>query len=250
MKKEELKNQILSKPLPRNIAFILDGNGRWAKKRGMPRIFGHAKGIETLVEISESCQDLGIESILVYAFSTENWNRPKDEVSFLMKALIDSLAKYKKRIIKKKMRVRIIGERSNLSPSVISAINDIESASESFTSFTLYICFNYGSRLEITNSVKEIARKVVNNELSIDDITEDDITNNLYTKDIGPIDLLVRTSGELRLSNFLLWQLAYSEFIFDKTYWPDFHTKELYLAINEYQSRNRRFGGLEDKNHE
>lgn len=248
MNKKELKERIMKKPLPKNIAIILDGNGRWAKKRALPRIAGHAKGIKTLVEISECAQDLGLSNVLVYAFSTENWNRPTDEVQFLMKALIDSLNKYKPRIIKRQARIKILGERDNLSPEILQAIKEIEEATCMFTGYTLNICFNYGSKQEIVHAVKEICQEVNNGNIKIDDINEELINKSLYTKDIGPIDLMIRTSGEERLSNFLLWQLAYSEFVFTKCYWPDFHEKEFYEAIDEYQSRNRRFGGLTETN--
>ncbi len=248
MKKDELRTLIMEKPLPKNVGIILDGNGRWAKKRGMPRIYGHAKGIKTLVEISEVAQDLGLESIIVYAFSTENWSRPSAEVKFLMNALIDSMNRYKSRIIKRQMRIRIIGEKDNLTPDILKTISDIEDATKDFNKYTLYICFNYGSRQEITNAVKNIALEVKEGKLDINDINPELIDKSLYTKDISAIDLLIRTSGEERLSNFLLWQLAYSEFVFTKTYWPDFHEKEFYEAIYEYQNRSRRFGGLEKNN--
>lgn len=250
MKSRELREKILSKPMPKNIAIILDGNGRWAKKRGLPRIVGHAKGIKTLVEISEETQDLGLDSLLVYAFSTENWSRPTDEVKFLMNALIENLVKYKKRIIKRQTKVVILGERNNLSEDVLNAINEIERDTAMFDSFTLGICFNYGGHQEIINATKELAEEVLSGNLKIEDINKEIFEKHLYTKDFGPLDLLIRTSGEERLSNFLPWQSAYSEFVFTKTYWPDFHAKELYMAIDEYQSRSRRFGGLEKKGHE
>ncbi len=246
MKKEELKTEILKKPLPRNIAIILDGNGRWAKKRAMPRTFGHAKGIDTLVKISEVAHNLGIENLLVYAFSTENWSRPKEEVDFLMKALVSSLKKYKKRVIKNQTRIKVIGEKNNLSKEILDTIAEIENDTAHFTSFTLGICFNYGGQQEIVHAAKEIALLVKDGNLNIDDITPQLFEQHLYTKEIGPIDLLIRTSGEERTSNFLPWQLAYSEFIFTPVLWPDFNEKELYLSIQKYQNRNRRFGGLKE----
>lgn len=248
MKIEEFKNKILTKPVPKTIAFILDGNGRWAKKRGMPRTFGHAKGIEALVKTSENCREIGVKTMLVYAFSTENWSRPSDEVEYLMKALINSLKKYKSKLLKNQTRVVILGERSNLSKDVLNIINEVEELTKDFTSYTLGICFNYGGRQEIVNATKEICKEVVSGNLSIEDISIDCFEQHLYTKGFDQVDLMIRTSGEQRLSNFLPWQLTYSEFIFTNCYWPDFNKKELYLCIDEFQSRNRRFGGLENKN--
>lgn len=244
----QLKQEILNKQIPNSIAFILDGNGRWAKKRGMPRTYGHTKGIEALVKISEACHELGVKNVLVYAFSTENWSRPKEEVDFLMNALIENLAKYKKKLVTNQTRVKVIGERDNLPENILGAIEEVEELTKDFTSYTLGICFNYGGRQEIVHATKEIAKQVVEGKISIDEINVDLFEKNLYTNDFYDIDLMIRTSGEERLSNFLPWQLAYSEFIFTKCYWPDFNKKELYLAILEYQSRNRRFGGLENKN--
>lgn len=244
----QLKQEILNKQIPNSIAFILDGNGRWAKKRGMPRTYGHTKGIEALVKISEACHELGVKNVLVYAFSTENWSRPKEEVDFLMNALMENLAKYKKKLVTNQTRVKVIGERDNLPENILGAIEEVEELTKDFTSYTLGICFNYGGRQEIVHATKEIAKQVVEGKISIDEINVDLFEKNLYTNDFYDIDLMIRTSGEERLSNFLPWQLAYSEFIFTKCYWPDFNKKELYLAILEYQSRNRRFGGLENKN--
>ena len=248
MKIDELKNKILSKPVPKTVAFILDGNGRWAKKRGLPRTFGHAKGIETLVKTSENCRDIGINTMLVYAFSTENWSRPTEEVEYLMKALISSLAKYKNKILKNKTRIKFLGERDNLFENVLKSIIEIEEATKDFTSYTLGICFNYGGRQEIVHACKEVYKDIADGKMSIDDLNVESFERHLYTSEFGPIDLMIRTSGEQRISNFLPWQLAYSEFIFTNCYWPDFNKKELYSCIEEFQSRNRRFGGLENKN--
>ena len=250
MKIDELKNKILSKKIPNTIAFILDGNGRWAKKRGLPRTFGHAKGIETLVKTSELCRDLGVKAMLVYAFSTENWSRPSDEVEFLMKAFVKNIDKYTEKLIKNKTRVLIIGERTNLPSDVLETINKIEGLTKEFTNYTLGICFNYGGKQEIVHATKAICKKVVDGEISIDDINVELMDNHLYTAGIEPVDLMIRTSGEQRLSNFLPWQLTYSEFIFSSCYWPDFSKRELYECIDLFQSRNRRFGGLENKNAE
>ena len=245
MNTEELKNKILEKEVPKNVAIILDGNGRWAKKRGMPRTYGHSKGIETLVEISETCKKINIKNLLVYAFSTENWNRPKDEVDFLMKAFVDNLTKYKKKMIKNEARVKIIGEKNNLNDKILAKIEEIEDATKEFNEYTLYICFNYGGHEEIVHAARSLAKKVSDGIISVDDINNQSFENELYTNEVGPIDLLIRTSGEQRTSNFLPWQLAYAEFVFTPTYWPDFHKQDLYETILEYQSRSRRFGGLE-----
>ena len=248
MRIDDLKKEIMDKPIPKTIAFILDGNGRWDKKRGMPRTYGHAKGIENLVKISESCHAIGIKSALVYAFSTENWSRPKDEVDYLMNALIENLEKYKNKLVKNQTRIKIIGERNNLPERILNAIEEVEELTKDFTSYSLGICFNYGGRQEIVHASKEIAKQVLEGKIKVDDIDVNLFEQNLYTTSFDEVDLMIRTSGEERLSNFLPWQLAYSEFIFSKCYWPDFNKKELYLAIKEYQSRNRRFGGLENKN--
>lgn len=248
MRLEELKSKVLSRPLPKNIGVILDGNGRWAKKRLMPRVMGHAKGIKTLVEIARVCREINISSLTVYAFSTENWNRPSDEVSFLMNALINSFDQYKEKIIKNKVKVKVLGERTNLNEKILKAINEIEEATKDFDGFVFNICFNYGGRQEIVHAVKNICSQVLANEISVDEINTDTVSQNLYSSPFVDMDLIIRTSGEERLSNFLLWQCAYSEFIFTKTYWPDFHEKELFVALDEFQSRNRRFGGLENKN--
>lgn len=248
MRINDLKKEIMDKPIPKTIAFILDGNGRWAKKRGMPRTYGHAKGIENLVKISEACHEIGIKSVLVYAFSTENWSRPKDEVDYLMNALIENLEKYKNKLVKNQTRIKVIGERDNLPERILNAIEEVEELTKDFTSYSLGICFNYGGRQEIVHASKEIAKQVLEGKIKVDDIDINLFEQNLYTTSFDEVDLMIRTSGEERLSNFLPWQLAYSEFIFSKCYWPDFNKKELYLAIKEYQSRNRRFGGLENKN--
>ena len=248
MKIDELKNKILANPIPKTIAFILDGNGRWAKKRGLPRTFGHAKGIETLVKTSENCREIGVKTMLVYAFSTENWSRPSEEVEYLMKALINNLSKYKNKLLKNKTRVVVLGERNNLSEDVLKTINEVEELTKDFTSYTLGICFNYGGRQEIVHATKEICKQVLDGKISVDDINTDLFEQQLYTSGFDSVDLMIRTSGEQRLSNFLPWQLTYSEFIFTNCYWPDFNKKELYLCIDEFQNRNRRFGGLENKN--
>lgn len=246
---KELLLQINKDKLPNHIGIILDGNGRWAKKRGMPRIFGHKKGIDTLGNIVKKTKELGIKNLTVFAFSTENINRPEKEVKFLMEQFILFYKNKYKKLIDNKTNVKIIGEYDNLPKEVVSAIKDINSYPFNEDSFTFTICFNYGSRKEITNSVKEISTLVKTGRIKISDINEELIEKHLYTKDLEPLDLIIRTSGEYRLSNFLLWQAAYSEFYFTSVHFPDFNEEELYKAIIDYQSRNRRFGkiGEEDE---
>lgn len=244
MEINELKEILLNNNVPKTIGIILDGNGRWAKEKGMPRTMGHAEGIKTLVEIAEASRDVGVKNLIVYAFSTENWNRPTDEVNFLMKALVNSFDLYIGKIIKNKTHIHVIGEKDNLPAEVLETINKVEDTTKEFDNLHIYLCFNYGSRKEIEHAVKEIAIKYKNNEISLDDINQNLISNNLYTAGLPDIDLLIRTSGELRLSNFMLWQLSYAEFSFPKTYWPDFHTKEYYECLLEYLKRDRRFGSI------
>ena len=244
MKTEALKELILNKPLPKHIGIILDGNGRWAKKRLLPRNLGHKKGVDTLREIAVEAKNIGIECLTVFAFSTENWNRPKEEVDYLLNLIKNYYHTNLNKLKEKQIKIKFIGSRKNLPNDLILMMEDIEYQSKDFAGFTLAIAFNYGSREEITQACKKITNMVLENKISVSDINEDLITNNLYTNEFPPLDLIIRTSGEQRLSNFLLFQAAYAEFYFPKTLWPDFHKKELYLAIQEYQNRNRRFGGL------
>lgn len=244
MRKDELLKEIKNKNIPTHVAFILDGNGRWAKEKGLPRTFGHKKGADTLQEIIKSSSELGISYVSAYVFSTENWTRPKDEVDFIMNEIIRICKDYKK-LVNNNVKLQILGTREKVSEKVLKAIDEAVLKTSSCTGTTLLLAFNYGSKLEITEAVKKIAKLAKENDINIDDINEQTIEENLYTKDIPPVDLLVRTSGELRISNFLLWQIAYAEMYFTKTYWPDFHTKQLYEAIYDYQNRHRRYGGLE-----
>ncbi len=234
-----------NKPIPQHLAIILDGNGRWAKKRLLPRNLGHAEGIERIGEIIDECQKLAIAYLTIFTFSTENWNRPAQEVDYIMNKALDIYKKYEKQ--KQSFNIRIIGERTNLSEEFLKAIDQINSRQGDFP-FTLVIAFNYGGQKELVNVVKEIANDVVEGSLDIAEINETTIDNHLYTKDIPPVDFLIRTSGEERISNFLIWQLAYAEMYFPKTYWPDFDKKALHEAISVYQSRERRFGKVGEKN--
>ena len=219
--------------LPNHVAIILDGNGRWAKKRLMPRTYGHKVGSDNLVELSKYCNRIGLKNLTVFAFSTENWKRPSDEVKYLMFLLKDIF----ERIFKKmdeNMRIRVIGERDNLSEDVLDVIKRVEEKTKNNTGMNFNIAFNYGSRDEIIHAVKEM----VDNK---EEISKENLSKHLYVSDV---DLLIRTSGEERISNFLLWQISYSELYFTDVYFPDFDSKEFDKAIEAYNSRNRRFGGL------
>lgn len=247
MRIENLKEKILSRTLPKHIGIILDGNGRWATRRMLPRTLGHEKGIQTLKEITLEVKKLGIPNLTVFAFSTENWNRPKEEVDYLLNQLKKFYQEGLKKVIKEKIRIKVIGTKENLPSDLVMMIEDLEYQTKIFTEFTLTIAFNYGSKQEIIEACKKIAWEAINKEISVHNIDDAYFTKHLYTADLYPLDFIIRTSGEERLSNFLLYQAAYAELYFPKTLWPDFHKKELYIAINTYQNRNRRFGGLDKK---
>lgn len=233
--------------LPKHIAIILDGNGRWAKKINLPRVAGHAQGIKTLGEIVTASNDLGIKNLTVFAFSTENINRPALEVDYLMNEFLKFYQNSFMKLIDKNINVRVIGELTNLKEDVILAIDKINSYPINKNNMTFTICFNYGSRQELVHSTKQIAKLVQENKLNIDEIDESTISSTLYTKDLEPLDLVIRTSGECRLSNFLLWQASYAEFYFTDVLFPDFTKEKLYEAILDYQKRDRRFGKIGDK---
>lgn len=244
MNMNTLKENILSKPLPTHIGIILDGNGRWATKRLLPRNLGHKKGVENLGEIALEAKKIGIPYLTVFAFSTENWSRPKDEVDYLLNQIKEHYHKGLKKLIEEKIKVKFIGSKDNLPSDILLIMEDVENTSKSFNELTLTIAFNYGSKQEILNACKNISKDISHNIIKESDIDDNVFKSYLYTKDLPDVDLIIRTSGEMRLSNFLLYQSSYAELYFPKTLWPDFHKKELYLAINEYQNRNRRFGGL------
>ena len=232
--------------IPKHVAIILDGNGRWAKKRLLPRVMGHKEGAKNIATIANHAKKIGISHLTVFCFSTENWNRPKDEVDFLMNLPLEYYYKNKEKIIDSNIRIKVIGRRDRFKPELLNVINDVELSTIKNNELVLTICLDYGSYDEITTAVKNIASQVKNNNLDIENITPELIENNLFTKDYPKLDLLIRTSGEIRISNFLLWQLGYAELYFTNTLWPDFNEKELEKAIKDYQSRNRRFGGLND----
>lgn len=230
--------------IPNHVAIIMDGNGRWAKKKRMPRNYGHTQGSKNVEKICEIAYKMGIQYLTVYAFSTENWRRPKEEVDALMKLLQTYLETSVKTSAKNNMRVRIIGDISKLSEDIKKSIANLEEASKDNTGLKFQVAINYGSRDELIRAAKKIALDVKMNKTDIDQIDEETFGEYLDTKDIPDPDLLIRTSGEQRLSNFLLWQFAYTEFYFTDVLWPDFDEKELKRAVEYYSSRTRKFGGV------
>lgn len=232
--------------IPNHIAIILDGNGRWAKSKGMPRNYGHTVGAKNVETVCQAADELGVKYLTLYAFSTENWNRPEGEVSALMNLLESYLKNCIRTADKNNMKVRMIGDASALSDKFQKRIADLEENSKKNTGLNLTIAINYGSRDEMIRGMKKMAEDRDKGLLSIDEITEERFASYLDTKELPDPDLLIRTSGEQRLSNYLLWQLAYSEFYFTDVPWPDFHKKELEEAIEAYNNRDRRFGAINE----
>lgn len=233
--------------LPTHVGVIMDGNGRWAKKRGLIRSEGHIEGAKTFRRIGEYAGDLGIKNISFYAFSTENWARPQNEVNAIMQLFYDYLEEARERLDENKekgIRLRFLGDRTVLSPELQYMMDYIEDETKEMTKINLNIAVNYGGRQEILLSVKKIAQRVKNGELLPEEISLDDIQNGLYTLEQPPVDLIIRPSGEQRLSNFLLWQSAYAEFWYSDVLWPDFTEKDFDEALKAYEKRNRRFGGI------
>ena len=242
--KKKKKSEIDMNRLPTHIGVIMDGNGRWAKRRGLPRSAGHQAGADTLKKIVTECNKMGIKYITVYAFSTENWKRPKEEVDFLMNLLMSYLLDAERTLAGENVRIRAIGSRAELSEEMRVQIKKTEEFTSKNTGIVMNIALNYGSREELVTATKAISDKVKNGELSIDDITADIISDALYTGGQPDPDLIIRTSNEQRLSNFMMWQASYSELYFTKTLWPDFNLECLYDAILAYQNRDRRYGGV------
>ena len=236
----QYKDQIDMNRIPAHVAIIMDGNGRWAKARGNIRTFGHQAGAETVHVITEEAAKLGIKYLTLYTFSTENWNRPADEVGALMTLLVDQLEE--ETFMKNNVSFRIIGEKERLPETVRQRLEQCIERTSKNTGLCLTLALSYSSKWEITEAVKQIASQVVNGKLDVTDITDKTIDANLATNYMPDPDLLIRTGGEIRLSNYLLWQCAYSELYFCDTFWPDFREEELYKAICDYQSRERRFG--------
>lgn len=237
-----LAEQIDNNNIPKHIAIIMDGNGRWAKQKGKNRIFGHSGGVSSVREIVETAAELGVRYLTLYTFSTENWNRPQDEVSGLMKLLLKTTRMEVRTLSKKNVRLRTIGNIEGLPKDTLNELRHAMETTKNNTRMDLILALNYGSKLEILQAVKQIAEKVQTGALHISEINEEVFSNHLYTTGIPDPELMIRTSGENRLSNFLLWQLAYSEFYFTELLWPDFNKEELYKAILAYQKRERRLG--------
>ena len=236
------KKRIDKNNVPQHIAVIMDGNGRWAKKRGLKRENGHREGRKSVKKIVECCAELGIKNLTLYAFSTENWNRPKLEIDFLMQLLFLSLKDELKTLNKNNIKFETIGDLTRLPKKIGSYLQKVKEETKKNSKLTLTLALSYGSRNEIVNVVRELSDKVKNNIISSKNIDETVINDHLYTRNLPDVDLLIRTSGEKRISNFLLWQIAYSELYFTKKLWPDFRKKDLYKAIVSYQNRERRFG--------
>lgn len=233
--------------IPRHIAIILDGNGRWAKAKGMPRNYGHAQGSKNVERICEEAYKMGVKYLTVYAFSTENWSRPKEEVDALMKLLRNYMKTCLKTAAKNRMKVRVLGDKTKLDDDIRKRIEELEKATVDNDGLNFQIALNYGSRDEMIRAMKKMAADCKEGKLEVEDISESVFEAYLDTHDIPDPDLLIRTSGELRLSNYLLWQLAYTEFYFTDVLWPDFTKKELEKAILHYNNRDRRFGGTKEE---
>lgn len=241
------KDKLIKEKLPKHIAIIMDGNGRWAKKKGNIRIFGHKSGVNGVREASEACAELGIDYLTLYAFSTENWNRPKLEVTALMELLIVTINSEIDTLLKNNIRLNAIGQLNDLPKKAYSKLYEAIDKTKNNTGLTLTLALSYSSKVEIINAVKMIANQCLENKLKPEDIDESIFENYLSTSGIPDPDLLIRTSGEQRISNFLLWQLAYSELYFTEVLWPDFKREELYKAIYDFQMRERRYGMISEQ---
>lgn len=237
------KKKTENRVLPRHIAIIMDGNGRWAKKRSLPRSAGHAAGSKNFKTIARYCNKIGLEYLTVYAFSTENWKRPKEEVDGIMNILRDYL-RDSKNFKDENIKVKFIGDLTALDDDIVELIKESEEGSENATGLKLNIALNYGGRDELVHAIKKIVDKTTEGEIKIDDITECMVSDNLYTAGMPDPDIIIRPSGEFRLSNYLIWQAAYSEYWFSDVLWPDFKPKHLEAAIDDYNKRHRRFGGV------
>lgn len=237
-----LKDSINLEKLPKHIAVIMDGNGRWAKQQGKNRIFGHKNGVNAVREVSEACAELGVQYLTLYAFSSENWNRPKLEVAALMELLVRTIGSETKTLMKNNIRLKTIGSIDTLPSRAQEQLNSVKEETKNNTRLTLTLALSYGGRAEIVDACKKIASQVKKGEINEQDITASTINRHLYDPEIPDPELMIRTSGEYRISNFLLWQSAYTEFYFSEEFWPDFNKESMYQAILAFQARERRFG--------
>ncbi|RMG87331.1 MAG: isoprenyl transferase [Bacteroidetes bacterium] len=243
----DLKSQINLEKLPRHIAIIMDGNGRWAKQQGMPRVMGHRNGVKSVREVTEAAAELGVSYLTLYAFSTENWNRPKGEVNALMSLLVETINAEVKTLNKNNIRLETIGDIARLPEKSYQALLQAKEDTKNNSRMTLVLALNYSAKWEIVEAARKIARQVANQTLTPEDIDENIFAGALDTKDMPDPELLIRTSGENRISNFLLWQIAYAELYFTPVLWPDFRKKDLYEAILDFQRRERRFGKISEQ---
>ncbi|TCP58855.1 undecaprenyl diphosphate synthase [Tumebacillus sp. BK434] len=243
-KEQTDEHGIVLDSVPNHVAIIMDGNGRWARKRGLPRIAGHRAGMQTVKEITTAADDIGVKVLTLYAFSTENWKRPTDEVDFLMRLPEEFLRLELATLMKRNCRIRILGYPEGLPEHTRRVVRDAELKTKDNTGLILNIALNYGSRAEMLHAVKQIAQDVADGKLQAEDIDEQTMDDALLTRGLPDPDLMIRTSGEVRLSNFLLWQVAYTELWFTDMFWPDFKREDFFHAIREFQGRGRRFGGL------
>lgn len=241
--KKDKEEQSLPAVLPQHVGFIMDGNGRWAKKRGLPRSFGHREGAKNFKKIVRYCKDIGLKNISFYAFSTENWQRPADEVNTIMELFRDYIVDVRN-FLSENTRMIFLGNKSAFDEDLQEKMIKLEQDTAHYTEMNLMMAVNYGGRDEIAHASRILAQKVKDGELNPEDITEQSVADNLYTAGFPDVDLLIRPSGELRLSNYLIWQCAYAEYYFTDVLWPDFSPKELDKALIEFQNRNRRFGGV------
>ncbi|MDE5584125.1 MAG: di-trans,poly-cis-decaprenylcistransferase [Ruminococcus sp.] len=242
-KKDNREEQSLPAVLPQHVGFIMDGNGRWAKKRGLPRSFGHREGAKNFKKIVRYCKDIGLKNISFYAFSTENWQRPDDEISTIMELFRDYIVDVRN-FLSENTRMIFLGDKSAFDEDLQNKMIKLEEDTAHYTEMNLMMAVNYGGRDEIAHSARILAQKAKNGEINPEDITEQSVADNLYTAGFPDVDLLIRPSGELRLSNYLIWQCAYAEYYFTDVLWPDFSPKDLDRALIEFADRNRRFGGI------
>lgn len=244
--KETASPILLPEQMPQHVGFIMDGNGRWATKRGMPRTFGHREGAKNFRDLSLYCREIGLKNASFYVFSTENWKRPKDEVDTIMDIFWEYL-RDANQYLDRRVRMIFVGDRTPLQERIQKRMRELEEDSKDFEKMNLILCINYGGRDEIRHATQEIAREVQAGTLAIDDITEQTVEDHLYTKGLPNVDLMIRTSKEYRLSNYLIWQCAYAEYLFTDVHWPDFNRDEFNKALAEYAKRGRRFGGIQSK---